>query len=90
MSDDLSIELFELNLDNHGTSETIAVTCIATGEVVARFDFCQDELTARRNAQQFVEALKMVYSTGASLNIHGLEISDQFLDREYCWPEYAK
>ena len=90
MTNELTTELFELNLDNHGTGETIAVTCIATGEVIARFDFCKNEELARRNAKQFADALTLIYSSGAGLSIHGLTVSDEYLDRKYCWPDYAK
>ena len=80
-------DLYELNVGRHGTARTIEVTCIATNHVIARFDFEQDEDTAKEQATRFAEGLATVYYSGASIDLHGLLASDEHLDRMYCWPE---
>ncbi len=80
-------DLFTLNIGSHGTARTVEVRCIGTGQVVARFDFEQDEAYARLHAARFAEGLATVYSYGACLDTHGLLVSDEHLDRKYCWPE---
>jgi hypothetical protein len=79
-------DLYTFDIGKHGTARTVAVICIATGQVIARFDFEEDEVHARRQAMKFAEGLATIYSSGASLDTHGILVSDEHLDRKYCWP----
>lgn len=65
-------DLFEFNAGKHGTARTIEVTCLGTGRVVARFDFEEEESSARKQAIRFAQGLAVVYDSGASLDLLGL------------------